>query len=160
MLSEPIRDRAARSGRIPAAVRTSQPCAGDPRCARRVANAVLILPTVPLSVSKEENSELFSSKPAVAVAKVSMTTTLGLKPFTASRTAAARRKPVCYRHKRFVVGGIGLGAEDRDLLRDAGLDGAHCRLIDQDGRPTLAAGVRGATSKPVEDDEPRRPAAT
>jgi hypothetical protein len=58
--SEPIRDRAARSGstcgtdpwiqaekgsagRIPAAVRTRQPCAGDPRWARRVANAVLIL---------------------------------------------------------------------------------------------------------------------
>ena len=49
VLSEPIRDRAARSGlhlwedRDPAAVRTRQPCAGDPRWARRVANAVLIL---------------------------------------------------------------------------------------------------------------------
>jgi len=59
VLSEPIRDRAARSGlhlwdpwiqakkglagRIPAAVRTRQPCAADPRWARRVANAVLIL---------------------------------------------------------------------------------------------------------------------
>ena len=31
------------AGRIPAAVRTRQPCAGDPRWARRVANAVLIL---------------------------------------------------------------------------------------------------------------------
>ena len=31
------------AGRIPAAVRTRQPCAGDPRWARRVAHAVLIL---------------------------------------------------------------------------------------------------------------------
>jgi len=60
VLSKPIRDRAAGrgctcgtdpwiqakkglAGRIPGAVRIRQPCAGDPRWARRVANAVLIL---------------------------------------------------------------------------------------------------------------------
>jgi hypothetical protein len=60
LISEPIRDRPhgrgctggtdpriqakqGLAGRIPAAVRTRLPCAGDPRWARRLASAVLIL---------------------------------------------------------------------------------------------------------------------
>jgi len=38
-----IQTKKGSAGRIPAAVRTRQPCAGDPRWARRVANAVPIL---------------------------------------------------------------------------------------------------------------------